>query len=157
MFEYIHKVGKFTERNTCIDSYFFDFKDESTAFSSVLIENQAKFVAEKVAKVTKEREYTDINLVTHSLGSYVAYKAMDLELFPVNHLKNVISLASPNIEAPHQITADLTDTLIEIRNQTLPDHVAYFHFDGGVRDFFVGQASAKPIVLSPTSVIFKTE
>ena len=76
-------MRKFTERNTCIDSYFFDFKDEPTAFSSNLIERQAKFVAEKVAKVTRERGYTDINFVTHSLGSYVAYKAIDKDEFPL--------------------------------------------------------------------------
>ena len=105
----------------------------------------------------KEREYTDINIVTHSLGSYVAYKALDQEQFPIAQLKNVISLASPNVAAPQQITQDLVETLRDIKKQELPEHVAYFHFDGGVRDFFVGQASAKPVTLSPTSIVLPTE
>ena len=82
---------------------------------------------------------------------------MDKDEFPIDQLKNVISLASPNLAPPQQVTQDLHDTLKQINKQTLPEHVAYFHFDGGVRDFFVGQASAKPVDLSPTSIIFLTE
>ena len=55
------------------------------------------------------------------------------------------------------MTQDLVETLRDIKKQELPEHVAYFHFDGGVRDFFVGQASAKPVTLSPTSIVLPTE
>jgi hypothetical protein len=54
-------------------------------------------VADRISKVVKERGYTGFNIVTHSLGSYVAYKAMAIENFPIAQLKNVISLASPNL------------------------------------------------------------
>ena len=63
---------------------------------------------------------------------------MDLHNFPKEQLRNVISLASPNINAPQQLTYDMIQTLDKLRKQKLPEHVAYFHFDGGVRDFFVG-------------------
>ena len=138
LYEYITKVDKYKLRNTCIDSYFFDFKDQPTAFSHALIDQQASYVAAKVNQVVRDKGYTAINFVTHSLGSYVAYKALDLDKFPKDELKNVISLASPNIRAPQEITGDLTVALEEIKKQDLPEHVAYFHFDGGVRDFFVG-------------------
>ena len=47
--------------------------------------------------------------------------------------------------------------LDRLRRQKQPDHVAYFHFDGGVRDFFVGQALAQTSNLSPTAIVFNTE
>ena len=115
IFEYVQKVDKFKERNTCIDSYFFDFKGEPTAFSQALINKQALFVSKMVSQVVKDKDYSSINLVTHSLGSYVAYKALDHDQFPIAKLKNVISLASPNTYAPQEITADLTSSLEEIR------------------------------------------
>ena len=51
----------------------------------------------------------------------------------------------------------MISTLEKLRKQKLPDHVAYFHFDGGVRDFFVGQALAKSTDLSPTAIVLHTE
>ena len=82
---------------------------------------------------------------------------MELDNFPKEKLRNVISLASPNINAPQQLTYDMIQTLNQLRKQELPEHVAYFHFDGGVRDFFVGQALAKTTNLSPTSIVLHTE
>ena len=82
---------------------------------------------------------------------------MELYNFPKEKLRNVISLASPNINAPQQLTYDMIQTLNQLRKQELPEHVAYFHFDGGVRDFFVGQALAKTTNLSPTSIVLHTE
>ena len=82
---------------------------------------------------------------------------MELDNFPKEKLRNVISLASPNINAPQELTYDMIQTLNQLRKQELPEHVAYFHFDGGVRDFFVGQALAKTTNLSPTSIVLHTE
>ena len=82
---------------------------------------------------------------------------MELDNFPKEKLRNVISLASPNINAPQELTYDMIQTLNQLRKQELPEHVAYFHFDGGVRDFFVGQAVAKTTNLSPTSIVLHTE
>ena len=43
----------------------------------------------------------------------------------------------------------------------MPEHVAYFHFDGGLRDFFVGRALAKQSTIEQlnkaNSVVFSTE
>ena len=99
----------------------------------------------------RDKGYDDINFVTHSLGSYVAYKAIAQENFPADKLRNVISLASPNHEAPQFLTADLTSTLKAIKKdqKTVLEHVAYFDFDGGVRDFFVGQSLAQNKVETP--------
>ena len=47
-----------------------------------MIERQAKYVAQKIKMITEKKKYRDINIVSHSLGSYVAYQAIDDEAFP---------------------------------------------------------------------------
>ena len=47
--------------------------------------------------------------------------------------------------------------MTEIKEQKVPDHVAIFNFDGGVRDFFVGQALAEPMQKGTNQVTFHTE
>ena len=64
-------------------------------------------MSQKVAKIVEEKGYLDFNFVTHSLGSYVLDLAIRRDDFPVDKLRNVISLASPFREAPQLFTGDL--------------------------------------------------
>lgn len=90
----------YQSENVCIDSYFFDLKEETTAFSRFLMDKQAEYVTYKVAQIVKEKGYSEINFITHSLGSFIANLAMQQSMFPINQLKNVFCLASPYAEAP---------------------------------------------------------
>lgn len=66
----------YQSENVCIDSYFFDLKEETTAFSRLLMDKQAEYVASKVAQIVQEKGYSEFNFITHSLGSFVANLAM---------------------------------------------------------------------------------
>jgi len=46
-------------------------------------------------------------------------------------------------EAPQILTDDLIDTLQKIKDFRAPEHVAFFNFDGGLRDFLVGEAMSE--------------
>ena len=98
--EYTQKVDKYIKKKTCTDMYYFDLKEEPVAFSKDLINKQANYIASKISEIVEKKNYRDINIVTHSVGSYVAMKAIDKDDFPIQTLRNVISLASPNIQAP---------------------------------------------------------
>ena len=76
----------FQSENVCIDSYFFDLKEEMTAFSRPLMDKQAEYVASKLAQIVKEKDYSEFNFITHSLGSFVANLAMKQSMFPINQL-----------------------------------------------------------------------
>ena len=78
---------------------------------------------------------------------------MGLDQFPLDKLKNVISLASPILEPPQFLTNDLTRTLEEIEKNALPETASYFHFDGGIRDVFAGQGFAKNKGVLASSVV----
>ena len=114
-------------------------------------------MADKISEIVQKKGYKDINLVTHSVGSYVAQYAVDKENFPKDILRNVINLASPMQDAPQKLTYDLSYSLEQFKEMTLPENVAYFHFDGGVRDFFVGSSLAKKTELPTNEVVIQTE
>ena len=115
LFEYTQKVEKFKKLHTCTDLYVFDFKDEPSAFKSELFRKQADFVAEKVIEHVKHKNYTQINFVTHSIGTYVANLAMGKEGFPIETVQNIFALASTMAESPQRITSDIAQIVQEAR------------------------------------------
>ncbi len=103
-------------------------------------------MAGKISEVVSKNNYSEFNIVTHSLGSYVARLAMQESMFPSQKLMNVFSLASPHNKAPQNINSDLTQLLEKISSYSNPDQVAFFEFDGGLRDFFVGDSLANKFI-----------
>lgn len=49
------------------------------------------------------------------------------------------------------MTADLTKALQKMGEFKAPSHIAFFNFDGGLRDFFVGTALASSSLSCPGS------
>lgn len=73
------------QKQTCVRAYFFDFKSEPTAFSKDLIDRQAKFVLQEIKTLMGpegSHQNEQFSLISHSLGSYVGYTAMDDQTFP---------------------------------------------------------------------------
>ena len=80
------------------------------------------------------------NIVAHSMGAYVTYKAMQAESFPAGRLNNVITLAGPLSAPPHYLAMNLQTVLNDITDNfsfTRYKNTAFFNFDGGLRDFHV--------------------
>ena len=100
--EYTQKFEPYMNKDNqaCIKAYFFDFKSEPTAFSKDLIDRQALFALQEIKEImgpNGSHSNQQFSLITHSLGSYVAYTAMNDKEFPAESLLNVIHLGSPNL------------------------------------------------------------
>ena len=78
--EYLRLVDKYSTTH-CFAAYFLDFSGEPTAFSRDMIDRQAAYFAEAVKRVMEteaegRHKSAKFNIVAHSMGAYVAYKAM---------------------------------------------------------------------------------
>jgi hypothetical protein len=96
-------------------------------------------VAKEISTLMSQRT-ENFNIITHSLGAYVAYLAMGYHDFPSGKMLNLFNLAAPLEQAPQQVSPDLEQTLQSIRENY--DHekfsnVAQFNFNGGLRDTLI--------------------
>jgi len=57
--------------------------------------------------MSHEKKGTKFNIVTHSMGSYVAYKALQMEVFPADNLNSLTNLAGPIGRPPHFLSGSL--------------------------------------------------
>jgi hypothetical protein len=65
-----------------MSAYVFDFKERPSVFSRVVLHNQAQYVAKMVNYVIKQHNGASFSIITHSVGAYVAYDALNEKVFP---------------------------------------------------------------------------
>ncbi|CDW76892.1 gpi inositol-deacylase [Stylonychia lemnae] len=123
--------------------YGFDFERQPSAFSQFVVQDQAQYVASAIAQIMKSYDQnTKFSIITHSMGSLVAYVAMQSQKFPVAQLQNVFSLGGPLEEAPQLFNDGIQHYVHKAASQQ-SDHVLnkviHFNFHGGPRDQLVSQ------------------
>jgi hypothetical protein len=77
------------------------------------------------------------SIITHSMGSLVAYVAMNSKKFPVQQLANVFCLAAPLEESPQLFSGDISAILKKVTtnfNEHIWNEVLHVNFHGGARD-----------------------
>jgi len=105
------------------------------------------FIDTKLNQTKPQQEPVKFSIISHSQGSVVAYKAMALDNFPIEHLSNVFNLGAPLQEPPHQFNSKIGETLKKTQKSwpasKFAENVAHYNFHGGHHDLLVSEEATK--------------
>jgi pimeloyl-ACP methyl ester carboxylesterase len=131
------------------DVYSVDFMEQGTALHGQFVKYQSDFVAACIKQLVEDCSATQIYIVAHSMGGYVALYT--LQKYPELHeyVQNIITLATPHSNplysfdrSIHEIHQSLKESKYENDTQPSPLIVS---LSGGLRDEMI-EASACEIV-----------
>ena len=93
-----------------LEYFTLDFREEATAFSSLLLEQQAKYVNDAVVTILQlykkskgARSHRSVILVGHSMGGFVARRSLQMPNHIPGTVQTIVTLSSPHLKAPHAL------------------------------------------------------
>ena len=137
----LRKAGDDHNKNH-FDFFSVDFSEEWSAFHGGLLEQQAHFVAESVARILElyQGSVKSVVLVGHSMGGLVAKSVlMYPELTGPDTVKLIINLATPDtpVLVLDRETQQFYEKVSRFWSESRPSEVSLVSISGGLRDLQV--------------------
>lgn len=91
-----------------LEYFTLDFREEASAFSTVFLEQQSSFMNDAITAIlelyqARSKNQKSVVIVGHSMGGFVARRALLLPNYNKGTVKTIITLSSPHVRAPHVI------------------------------------------------------
>lgn len=107
------EIGK--RRQQRLEYFSLDFREEPSALSGTLLEQQASYVNDAVMTIlrlykTSPNALTQksVVLVGHSMGGFVARRSLQLDNHQSGTVQTIVTISSPHTHAPHAVDGSLT-------------------------------------------------
>ena len=116
------EIGKHSARR--LDYFSLDFREEPSAFSGNMLEQQATYVNDAVSTILRLYKQSSsaltqksVVLVGHSMGGFVARRSLQLFNHQRGTIQTIVTLSSPHVRAPHAIDSSMTNMWSDTNNE----------------------------------------
>jgi pimeloyl-ACP methyl ester carboxylesterase len=132
------------QNKTTVDFFSFCFAEYPSASAKGIIEEEAIYAVEAISYILKTYYHPNVTftIIGHSFGGISALFALKNKQFPLNRLRNLITINSPTYYHPFPSSLKLSEEYRILHenvnpNDTTFDHILYIQLVGGMLDFTV--------------------
>jgi pimeloyl-ACP methyl ester carboxylesterase len=116
------------------DVYAVDFGEEGGGFHGALLERQAKFIADSVAKLTTTCDLDALHIVAHSIGGISSRLALETYPKQMKAVRNVITLGTPHTNPVLSWEPTMLNVYRKLQQQSETPNAVIVSISGGLRD-----------------------